>query len=943
MSVVRRTSLAVLAAFGVLAGGLAFGAPVFAAEGLGVTGTFGSASSSTTDPEPLSSPAGVAVNETSGDVYVVDRGNNRVEYFTATGSYLGKFDGSDNPAFPAGFSEPQDIAVDNACFYEGKSGAECASSHPSNGDVYVADLEHRVIDKFTATGSFVSDLGGFVPQELGGLGEVMGVAVDSSGNLWVYSEPRSGTVSEFSEAGALLKQFDTGNRASFNLVNDPLAVDSADNTYLTSNCGCLGKYNAAGEQQAASETETIGAQGGLAVDLATNDLYVAQGSTLTKYGPFGEPFGAPIRQVANVAAESGGVAVNSTSHMVYVADLVAGDVTIVAPGATPPVPNTDAASAVAHHTATLNGDLNPGGVAGGVAFYFSYDQGASCTGPGSSTTPLDDGGANATGSSDVPESTQIAGLQPAKQYSACFVAENSFGPSYGPAVTFITGSPTAVAAPLIESESATGVTPFDAGLEARLATENAATTYQFEYATNEALTGATVVGAGRLPGDLEEHTAGPADIGGGLAPGTVYYYRLVATNASGTTTGNVEHFTTPTAENPGVEGESSSAIAQSTATLTGAVNPVFQAVTACEWQYVTEAVFNATGFTGTPTTAQCAPSAGELGQGDSGVPVSANLTGLAANTTYYYRLLASNATGTTEGAPEHFLTLPNPPVALTGEASAVTADSATIGGSVNPGSSGPNSDTTYYFQYGTDTRYSTQTPLVAGDAGQGTSPVPETAGLAGLEPNTTYYYRIVAINNTGESQVVYGQGKSFKTTGTPPVLGALEVDSVTQSTASFASSLDARGLPTRYELQLGTTPGALENAASGTVETTGAQPLALSVASLAPGVLYYYKLVAVNPDGTVETTEASFATAPAPGAPAPVVGPVTPVFAVPAAVFPPEEAGSTAVTPAPRALTNAQKLANALKTCHKKKAKAKRALCERQARKKYKPAKGRKK
>ena len=61
---------------GVLAGAfLLFSAPALADEGLGITATFGSSTSGTPDPQPLSGPTGVAVNQTSGDVYVVDRGN----------------------------------------------------------------------------------------------------------------------------------------------------------------------------------------------------------------------------------------------------------------------------------------------------------------------------------------------------------------------------------------------------------------------------------------------------------------------------------------------------------------------------------------------------------------------------------------------------------------------------------------------------------------------------------------------------------------------------------------------------------------------------------------------------------------------------------------------------------------------------------------------------
>jgi hypothetical protein len=45
-------------------------------------------------PGELTEPAGVAVDEATGDVYVVDKGDNRVERFSSTGSYLGQFNGS---------------------------------------------------------------------------------------------------------------------------------------------------------------------------------------------------------------------------------------------------------------------------------------------------------------------------------------------------------------------------------------------------------------------------------------------------------------------------------------------------------------------------------------------------------------------------------------------------------------------------------------------------------------------------------------------------------------------------------------------------------------------------------------------------------------------------------------------------------------------------------
>jgi hypothetical protein len=56
--------------------------------------------------------------------------------------------------------------------------------------------------------------------------------------------------------------------------------------------------------------------------------------------------------------------------------------------------------------------------------------------------------------------------------------------------------------------------------------------------------------------------------------------------------------------------------------------------------------------------------------------------------------------------------------------------------------------TTYSFQYGTTTAYGSETG--ARDAGAGNAPADASAGLAGLAPGTTYHYRVVATNCTGQ-------------------------------------------------------------------------------------------------------------------------------------------------------------------------------------------------
>ena len=133
------------------------------------------------------------------------------------------------------------------------------------------------------------------------------------------------------------------------------------------------------------------------------------------------------------------------------------------------------------------------------------------------------------------------------------------------------------------------------------------------------------------------------------------------------------------------------AVGSTTATVTGTVDPGGQGTT-----WVVEY--------GTSTSYGSKTASKSAGSGTAAVDVSSALTGLHAGTTYHYRLVATNGAGTSHGTDAVFTTTV-PPDVTTGGASAITASSATLNGTVDPNSRA----TTFYFEYGTSTSYGTKT------------------------------------------------------------------------------------------------------------------------------------------------------------------------------------------------------------------------------------------
>ena len=142
--------------------------------------------------------------------------------------------------------------------------------------------------------------------------------------------------------------------------------------------------------------------------------------------------------------------------------------------------------------------------------------------------------------------------------------------------------------------------------------------------------------------------------------------------------------------------------------------------------------------------------------GSEPVDVQAAITGLTADTEYHFRLVA----GASEGADRTFRTRPNPapPVVGNQRSHDVGPDGATLTGTIDPN----GGLTTYFVEYGTSTRYGSESePQTAGD---GVSPVPISARISGLQPRRRYHWRIVATNQAG---TVRGRDRTFTTARLP--------------------------------------------------------------------------------------------------------------------------------------------------------------------------------
>lgn len=126
------------------------------------------------------------------------------------------------------------------------------------------------------------------------------------------------------------------------------------------------------------------------------------------------------------------------------------------------------------------------------------------------------------------------------------------------------------------------------------------------------------------------------------------------------------------------------------------------------------------------------------------------------------------------------------PTVTTNNPSNITSSSATLNGAVNPN----NSSTTVTFEYGTSTDYGNEITAAQSPV-DGNSDVSVSANLSGLQPNTTYHYRVRGTNSVGISG---GADVTFNTSQTSTTTININ-NSFTFNDPTQSSSYRMIGLP----------------------------------------------------------------------------------------------------------------------------------------------------
>ncbi|TVR68866.1 MAG: T9SS C-terminal target domain-containing protein, partial [Marinilabiliales bacterium] len=387
----------------------------------------------------------------------------------------------------------------------------------------------------------------------------------------------------------------------------------------------------------------------------------------------------------------------------------------------PPGVTTLDADNIEPFSATLRGSVVPRNLETDVWFEYGLTAEELDNTAGATSSPVD-------GEYATEVEADIDGLLANEIYYFRVAAESFSGLSEGDIKQFTT----AMAAPGAATLAASDITSTSAVLNASVMPHNLTTTVSFEYGKQSGRydewesVSTTYLLEGQSSQDVEAMVT--------LEPAIRYYYRVRAENSAGTGYGDQRQLVTLDMA-PEVTTKDATDIHRTGATLNGMVNPN-NSETSVTFKY---------GLTDAIDQSWLSADVSGTFDGNQPVAVSVDVIGLDENTPYYFVISATNSGGTSTGEIKGFST--SAPIVAIGDATGITTSSAMLNATVNSN----NYAAVYWFEYGTDPQLEQAQTTEPGDIDPGDEELPVIATVTGLEPNTVYYFRVVAESINGRS------------------------------------------------------------------------------------------------------------------------------------------------------------------------------------------------
>jgi hypothetical protein len=237
-----------------------------------------------------------------------------------------------------------------------------------------------------------------------------------------------------------------------------------------------------------------------------------------------------------------------------------------------------------------------------------------------------------SGTSNHLEGSQGAVSDPAtgKIYASSNPGDGARVVVFGPTATF----------PDVTTGAASQITDTTAHLDGTINPDGVNADYQFEYGTDTSY-GSVAPAAPVAAGNGSSDVAASADPTG-LTPGTTYHFRLNGTNVNGTVNGGDSTFTTFAA--PTITNVHTLDVTTATGTVGATITPGFDPDATYHIEFGTTNAYGST----TPDA--------NLADANDPEDIQVQLNGLSPNTTYHYKVVASNVIDTVDSPDRTFTT-----------------------------------------------------------------------------------------------------------------------------------------------------------------------------------------------------------------------------------------------------------------------------------------------